>query len=172
MGELVLRERVENKILLIRGCKVILDRDIARLYGVSTKRLNEQVKRNIKRFPEDFMFKLTKKEKDEVVAICDHLEDLKFSHQLPCAFTEQGVAMLSGMLNSERAIQVNIAIMRAFVKLRHFLAAHKELADKLSELEQKFDRHDKDILVIFEAIRQLMEPPPAKARVITGFKPT
>ena len=80
--------------------------------------------------------------------------------------------MLSGMLNSERAIQVNIAIMRAFVKLRHFLATHKELADKLSELEQKFDRHDKDILVIFEAIRQLMEPPPAKERVITGFKPT
>ena len=118
------------------------------------------------------MFRLTEKEKDEVVAICDHLEGLKFSHQLPCAFTEQGVAMLSGMLNSERAIQVNIAIMRAFVKLRHFLATHKELADKLSELEQKFNKHDKDILVIFEAIRQLMEPPPPKARVITGFKPT
>ena len=169
---MVLQEAVENKILLIRGYKVILDRDLAKFYCVSTKRLNEQVKRNIKRFPEDFMFKLTVNEKNEVVANCDHLVSLKFSHQLPCAFTEQGVAMLSGMLNSERAIQVNIAIMRAFVKLRHILATHKELAVKLGEHERKLNKHDEDILVIFEAIRQLMEPPPAKARVITGFKPT
>lgn len=169
MGELVLQEAIEGKILLIRGHKVMLDRDLARLYGVSTKRLNEQVRRNIRRFPNDFMLKLTEKEKNDVVAKCDHLGSLKFSHQLPYAFTEQGVAMLSGMLNSERAIHVNIAIMRAFVKLRHILASHRELAGKLDEHEHKLNKHDEDILVIFEAIRQLMEPPPVPSKPRIGF---
>jgi hypothetical protein len=164
-------ESVENKILLIRGIKVMLDKDLARLYGVSTRRLNEQVRRNLKRFPDDFMFKLSKNEKDEVVAICDHLKDLKFSYQLPYAFTEQGIAMLSGVLHSERAVCVNIAIMRAFVKLRQFLAANNDISEKLNGLERKTKKHDDDILVIFEAIRQLMAPPPEKPKPRIGFHP-
>ena len=172
MGELVLQEAVESKIYLIRGYKVMLSLDLARLYGTGPKVLIQAVKRNIERFPMDFMFQLTPEEarnsRSQIVTLKQG-QNIKY---LPYAFTEQGVAMLSSVLNSRRAIQVNIAIMRAFVKLRHFLATHKELADKLSELEHKFNQHDKDILVIFEAIRQLMEPPPAKERVITGFKPT
>lgn len=117
MEQLVTIERIEAKIILIRGQKVMLDRDLAELYGVPTKRLNEQVKRNIKRFPEDFMFQLTKEEKIELVANCDHLRPLKYSTQLPYVFTEQGVAMLSSVLNSERAILVNIQIMRTFTPL-------------------------------------------------------
>ena len=116
----------------------MLDSDLALLYGVRTKRLNEQVKRNKKRFPEDFIFQLTLKEKEEVVAICDHLKALKFSPQLPYAFTEQGVAMLSGALNSDRAIRVNIQIMRAFTKLREILLTHKDLAVKIEALEKKY----------------------------------
>ena len=149
----------------------MFDRDLAGLYGVSTKRLNEQVRRNIKRFPRDFMFQLTEEEKKEVVAICDHLQILKFSAYLPCVFTEQGVAMLSSVLNSKKAIQVNIVIMRAFVKLRQILSTNKELAHKLDELERKIEKHDEEISSIFEAIRQLMTPPMTKRRVITGFSP-
>jgi len=172
MGELILQETVENKIFVLRGLKVMLSTHLAKLYGVEPRVLIQAVKRNIERFPDDFMLHLTRQEVTILKSqfVTSSWGGLRRSN--PYAFTEQGVAMLSGILNSKRAIQVNIAIMRAFVKLRHFLATHKELADKLSELEHKFDRHDKDILVIFEAIRQLMEPPPAKARVITGFKPT
>lgn len=142
----------------------MLDKDLARLYGVPTKVLNQAVKRNIKRFPEDFMFRLTRIEKEEVVTICDHLTSLKFSSQLPYAFTEQGVAMLSSVLHSERAIQVNIAVMRAFVKLRQILSTHKELAYKLSELEKRIEKHDEEIKAIFDAIRQLMKPLPEKPK--------
>ena len=172
MGELILQETVENKIFVLRGLKVMLSTHLAKLYGVEPRVLIQAVKRNIERFPDDFMLHLTRQEVTILKSqfVTSSWGGLRRSN--PYAFTEQGVAMLSGILNSKRAIQVNIAIMRAFVKLRHFLATHKELADKLSELEHKFDRHDKNILVIFEAIRQLMEPPPAKARVITGFKPT
>jgi len=174
MGELVLQEAVENKIFLIRGHKVMIDRDLARLYGVSTKRLNEQIRRNIRRFPSDFMFQLTL---EEAVSLRSQIATLKTNgsnrgkHRkyLPYAFTEQGVAMLSSVLNSERAIQVNIAIMRAFVKLRHILATHKELAHKLEELEGKIERHDSEIQAIFEAIRQLMEPPPVPPKPRIGF---
>ena len=170
MGELVLQEAVESKILLIRGYKVMLDTDLARLYGVTTKRLNEQVKRNIRRFPPDFMFQLSIEEATSSRSQFATLKQGQNIKYLPYVFTEHGVAMLSSVLNSERAIQVNIAIMRAFSKLRQIFATHKELAGKLNELEKKLNKHDEDILVIFEAIRQLMEPPPAKARVITGFK--
>jgi len=169
-NKLIPEEMIERKIFMIRGHKVILDRDLAELYGVLTKRLNEQVKRNIRRFPEDFMFQLTDSEKEEVVANCDHLKVLKFSPQLPYAFTEQGVAMLSSVLNSERAIQVNIAIMRAFVKLKQILSMNKELAYKLTKLEHKIEKHDGDIQAIFEAIRRLMAPPPAKPKPQIGFK--
>jgi len=172
MGELILQEAVESKIFIIRGFKVMLSTDLAKLYGTGPKVLIQAIKRNIERFPEDFMFQLTPEEarnsRSQIVTLKQG-QNIKY---LPYAFTEQGVAMLSSVLNSRRAIQVNIAIMRAFVKLRQIIATHKELADKLNELERKFNQHDKDILVIFEAIRQLMEPPPAKARIITGFKPT
>lgn len=167
MTELVHQEIIERKIYLIRGQKVMLDGDLAHLYGVKTYRLNEAVKRNMKRFPADFMFRLTEEEKAEVIAKCDHLKSLRFSPYLPYAFTEQGVAMLSSVLNSERAILVNIAIMRAFVRLREILASHKELARKLEELEKKYDAQFK---VVFDAIRELMTPadPPLRQRI--GFQ--
>ena len=123
---LIPNKAIEGKIFLIRGQKVMLDRDLAKLYKVPTKRLNEQVKRNIKRFPKDFMFQLTRNERNELVAICDQLKMLKHSSSFPYAFTEQGVAMLSTVLRSERAIQVNIQIMRAFTKLRRLLATHED----------------------------------------------
>jgi len=170
MKELVSEEMIEPKIFMIRGHKVMLDRDLAELYGVSTKVLNQAVKRNMSRFPRDFMFQLTGVEKEEVVTICDHLKPLKFSPQLPHVFTEQGVAMLSGILNSDRAIQVNIAIIRAFVKLRQILSMNKELAYKLAKLERKIEKHDVDIQAIFDAIRRLMAPPPIKPKPLIGFK--
>ena len=168
MGHSIPQEVIENRIFLIRSKKVMLDKDLAELYGVSTKRLNERVKRNKKRFPDDFMFQLTRSEKNELVANCDRLEKLKHSTSLPYIFTEQGVAMLSTVLNSERAIHVNIAIMRAFVKLREILSTHKELAYRLSELERKMEKKDEEIQVIFEVIRQLMIEP-EKPKKSIGF---
>lgn len=168
MSNLISVEIIATKILEIRGKKVMLDNDLAKLYGVSTKMLNQAVKRNIRRFPDDFMFRLSNEEKNKVVTNCDHLKALRFSYQLPYAFTEQGVAMLSSVLNSERAIKVNIQIMRAFVRLRHTLSAHKQFGMKLRELEEKLERHDVDIRDIFEAIHQLMGIPDAK-KVIKGF---
>jgi len=168
-NKLIPEETIERKIFMIRGHKVMLDKELAELYGVPTKALNQAVKRNIRRFPEDFMFQLTEMEKEKVVTICDHLKSLKFSPQLPYAFTEQGVAMLSSVLNSERAVQVNIAIMRAFVKLRQILSMNKELAYKLAELERKIERHDEDIQAIFDAIRKLMAPPAVKPKPQIGF---
>ncbi|OIN97129.1 DNA-binding protein [Candidatus Desantisbacteria bacterium CG1_02_38_46] len=171
MKELVLQERIERKILLIRGYKVMLDSDLAQLYGVTTKRLNEQVRRNIKRFPDDFMFQLTKKEYDSLRSHFATSKERRGGRRyLPYSFTEQGVAMLSSVLNSERAIQVNIAIMRVFVKIRKILSTHKELAYKLSQLERKIEKHDEEIQAIFEAIRQLMIPPEKSKRQI-GFHP-
>ena len=167
MKDMVPQEIIENKIYLIRGHKVMLDRDLARLYGVPTKVLNQAVKRNHKRFPNDFMLLLTLQEVRNLRSqfVTSSWGGLRY---LPCAFTEQGVAMLSSVLNSERAIQVNIAIMRAFVKLRQILSTHKELVHKLNELERKFEKHDTEIQSIFEAIRQLMAPPtPPKRRI--GF---
>jgi hypothetical protein len=163
---------IEQRILLIRGQRVILDADLADLYGSTTKRLNEQVKRNRGRFPEDFMFQLTKKkkEKDEVVAICDHLSKLKFSPVLPNAFTEHGAIMVASVLSTKRAIQVSVFVVRAFVKLREMLSTHKELAYKLAELERKLQNHDESIRSLVAAIRQLMapsEPEPPKKRI--GF---
>jgi hypothetical protein len=168
MRKLASRKRIEETILVVRGQRVILDTDLAHLYGVTTKRLNEQVKRNRNRFPEDFMFQLTSKEKAEVVAICDHLKTLKFSPVHPVAFTEYGAVMVASVLNSKRAVDVSVYVVRAFVKLREMLGAHRELAQKLSELETKVESHDRRIRLLFEAIRQLMEPPMPKSRRI-GF---
>ena len=149
----------------------MLSMDLARLYGVPTMRLNEQVKRNIKRFPDDFMFQLSDKEYEILKSQFAISRWGGARRANPYAFTEQGVAMLSGVLHSDRAIHVNITIMRAFVKLRQILSTHKELAHKLKELEGKIEKHDEAIKSIFEAIRQLMAPPLVKPRVITGFTP-
>ena len=157
MRNLVPVERVENKIYIIRGQKVMVDRDLAELYGVKTKVLNQAVRRNIDRFPADFMFKLTKQEKEQLVTNCDHLEDLKYSYQNMYAFTESGVAMLSSALKSKRAVQVNIQIMRAFTKLRKFMASHTEIARRLKNLENKYKNHDVEIAAIFDAIRKMIE---------------
>jgi len=159
-----------KKILMIRGKKVMIDKDIAELYGVSTKRLNEQVKRNKKRFPEDFMFQLTQEEKDEVVAICDHLKNLKFSASLPFVFTEHGAVMLASVLNSDRAIEVNIQIVRIFTQLQELLLTNKDILLKLEQLERKATDHDEDIRQIFGALKKLLNPPQIPRQRI-GFKP-
>ncbi len=147
-------ETIERKILLIRGQKVILDSDIALLYDIETKVLVQAIKRNIKRFPKDFMFQLTK---EEINILSSQFVTSRWGGRRypPYAFTEQGVAMLSSVLNSDRAIEVNITIMRAFVKLREMLATHKDLARKLNALENKYDSQFK---IVFDAIRQLMAP--------------
>jgi hypothetical protein len=189
-------ELIATKILFIRGQRVILDKDLASLYGVPVGVLNQAVKRNIKRFPGDFMYRLTKQEvsnlKSQIVISSSELNNNQRvinlreniattghggSRQLPCVFTEQGVAMLSSVLNSERAIQVNIAIMRAFVRLREILLTHKDLAAKIEALELKYkshygrlSEHDEHIAAIFEAIKQLMAPPSMPEKPKIGFK--
>ncbi len=162
-------ERIEKAILLIRGQRVMLDADLAGLYGVTTKRLNEQVKRNRDRFPPDFMFRLTAQEKREVVANCDHLSRLKFSPVLPHAFTEHGAIMLAAVLNTPRAIEVSVFVVRAFVRLREILATHRSLANKLAELESKIGTHDEAIRSLMSAIRQLMAPKEVPSKKI-GFQ--
>jgi hypothetical protein len=160
-------EHVQKAILFIRSEKVILDADLAVLYGVSTKRLNEQIKRNRDRFPDDFMFQLTSDEKAEVVANCDHLSKLKFSPNLPYAFTEHGTIMAANVLKSERAIRASVEVVRAFVRLRRMLASNAELSRRFDELESKYDRKFK---IVFDVIRQLMSPPLANRKQI-GFGP-
>jgi len=147
----------------------MIDKDIAELYGVTTKRLNEQVKRNKKRFPEDFMFNLSQEEKDEVVANCDHLKNLKYSPNLPFAFTEHGAVMLASVLNSDRAIEVNIQIVRIFTQIREMLLTNKDILLKLEVLEKNANQHNKDIQMIFEALKGLLNPP-QEPRPRIGFK--
>jgi len=159
---------VANRILQLRDQRVMLDADLAELYGVTTKRLNEQVKRNIERFPEDFMFQLNADEKAEVVANCGHLTKLKFSPSLPYAFTEHGALMLGNVLKSSRAVEVSLLVVRAFVQIREMLSTHKELAAKLDQLERKVSSHDQAIAGLIDAIRQLMNPPAPVRRGI-GF---
>jgi hypothetical protein len=183
--EIIPAERIENRIFLVRGQKIMLSTDLADLYEVEPSTLMQAFKRNLDRFPVDFMFQLSW---EEVKALRSHFVILdsgrpdrtgnprsqfvimasgKNVKYLPYAFTEQGVAMLSGVLRSRRAIQVNVAIMRAFVKLREILAAHKDLARKLDEMEKKYDSQFK---VVFEAIRALMAPPEHKQKGRIGFK--
>ena len=156
--EIIPIERIAQGILYIRDQKVILDRDLAALYGVETRALNQAVKRNADRFPADFVFTLTREEIARISQTVTSSSGLKFAKQVR-AFTEQGVAMLSSVLNSERAVKVNIAIMRAFVKLRETLETNRELARKFAELEKRVGKHDDKIDAILEAIRQLMAPP-------------
>lgn len=170
LQSLIPAERIEHAILLIRGQRVMLDRDLASLYGVETRTLNQAVRRNLSRFPDDFIFQLTKEEFDHwksQFVTSNPTTKIKIGY-LPMAFTEHGIAMLSSVLNSERAVAVNIEIMRTFVRLRQWLTSNKDLARRLDELEAKYDRQFKSV---FDAIRQLMTPPAAttkKGRI--GFR--
>jgi hypothetical protein len=155
MKALIPSEVIEQRIFLIRGEKVMIDRDLAESYEVQTKVLNQAVKRNSERFPEGFMFRLTKKESEELVTNCDRFRTLKHSSSFPFAFTELGVAMLSSVLKSKRAIQVNIQIMKTFVHLRRMFSENKELSRRLEELEKKYDEQFK---IVFEILNQLINP--------------
>jgi hypothetical protein len=165
MNSLVPIERIESKILLIRGQKVMLDRDLAELYGVETRALIQAVKRNIERFPEDFMFQLTKEEFEVLIS---HFVTSSWggTRKLPYVFTEHGILMLSSVLNSKRAVMVNIQIMRTFTKLRRLLASNEDLRRKIEAMENKYDAQFK---VVFDAIRSLMSPP-TKERKKIGFR--
>jgi hypothetical protein len=171
-GSSVRVARIEKAIIAIRGERVMLDAELAKLYGVTTKVLNQAVRRNLTRFPKDFMLQLTAAEVEDLnrSQIVTSSQKHRNPDFLPYAFTEQGVAMLSAVLRSKRAINVNIEIMRAFVRFRKFAAAHAELITKLVELEGRIATHDDEIQAIFNAIRQLMTPPPAKVKQI-GFRP-
>jgi len=160
-------EKIERRILLIRDEKVIIDADLADFYGVQTKRLNEQVKRNKDRFPADFMFQLSADEKQEVVANCDHLSKLKYSKTLPYAFTEHGTIMAASVLNSPRAIEISVYIVRAFVKLRKIISENEALTRKIVQIENHLADHDEQIIELIRAIKQLMkpDPPPKKRRI-------
>jgi len=162
-------ERIESLILLVRGQKVMLDSDLAELYGVTTKRLNEQVKRNQERFPGDFMFQLTSEETKPLRSqIATSKRGRGGRRYRPYAFTEHGAIMAASVLSSHRAIEVSVYVVRGFVKLREMLRTHKELAQKLAELEKRIEGHDEEIIALFEAIRQLMEPPEKPSKRI-GF---
>jgi hypothetical protein len=158
-------ENVAQSIFLLRGCKVIIDANMATVYGVTPKRLREQVRRNLSRFPQDFMFQLTKEELLEVSANCGNLAQLRFSPTLPYAFTEHGAIMLASILNSPTAVQASVQVVRAFILLREMVTTHQVLARKLANLENKYDSQFK---VVFDAIRQLMAPPSSPKRKI-GF---
>lgn len=162
-------EGIERNILVIRGQRVMLHPDLALLFGVTNKRLKEQVRRNKDRFPEDFMFTLTTEETAEVAAVCGHLRGLKFASSLPFAFTEHGAVMLANVLNSPRAVQASIFVVRAFVRLKAALGIQKEMAVKLDELEKRCDARHRSVL---DGLRKLLGPPvdePRKAKI--GFKP-
>jgi hypothetical protein len=160
---------LQNRILTIRGKSVMIDADLAELYGVQTRALNQAVRRNHERFPAEFMFQLTQAEKRELITNCDHLARLKFSPVLPLAFTEHGALMLGNVLNSERAIQVSLLVVRTFVSIRQMLSTHKDLATKLNELERRVGGHDEAIADLIDAIRRLASSPPARKSRPIGF---
>ncbi len=169
-AKLIRVDVVERRILLIRGEKVIVDADLAAFYGVTTKRLNEQVKRNRARFPADFRFQLTGPEKSEVVANCDHLTHLKFAKTLPYAFTEHGAIMAAGVLNSRRAVDVSVFVVRAFVRIRRVFSEHPALVQRLDELERKLAHHDTQLVAVVQAIKALLGPTPVPRHRRIGFK--
>jgi hypothetical protein len=177
-GQIDIKEakQIASLIVTLRGQRVILDHDLAVIYGVSTKRLNEQVKRNRDRFPEDFMFQLNSQEKARVVANCDHLAKLKFAKSLPHAFTEHGAIMAATVLNSPRAVQMSVYVVRAFVRMRRLMGDTHELARRLAslekELKERLDVHEVAIVGILHRIMDLIDPPllPAPPRKSIGFK--
>lgn len=170
MKTLVPTETVEKRIFLIRGFRVMLDTHLAEMYGIKAFRLREQVKRNQDRFPGDFMFQLNNQEVEILMSQNAIPSARHLGGYLPHVFTQEGVAMLSSVLRSKQAIQINIAIMRAFVKLRETLSLHRELAARLQDVERKIVDHDANIQSIFDAIRRLMNPPAQPSKRI-GFKP-
>jgi hypothetical protein len=161
--------RIEDLIFLVRGLRVMLDSDLAQIYGVSVKRLNEQVRRNFNRFPSDFAFQLVENEWEALRSQIATSKGRGGRRYLPWVFTEHGAIMLAGILNSDRAVQMSVSVVRAFVLMREQLAAHKELARKLGELENRVSGHDESIQNLFEAIRQLVEPPLPEDRKQIGF---
>jgi hypothetical protein len=163
-----MHEDLIGRILVIRGERVLIDADLAELYGVTTKALNQAVRRNSSRFPPDFVFQLTVEEKIEVVTNCDHLARLKYSKALPHAFTEHGALMLGNVLNSAKAVEVSLLVVRTFMQLREMLATHKELALTLDALERRVSMHDETIVNLVEAIRTLLNPATPRKRSI-GF---
>jgi ORF6N domain len=166
---IVAPKKIERSIFMIRSLRVVLDADLAALYGVSTKAVNQAIKRNKQRFPPDFMFRLTQAEKAEVVTNCYHLRRLKFSPVLPAAFTEHGAIMAATVLNSNRAIKVSLFVVRAFLKLREMVSTQKDFARKLEDLERKFAEHDEKFKIVFQSVRRLMEPTPVPPRRRIGF---
>lgn len=169
MKKLILYKIIEKKIFMIRGQRAMLDSDLAKIYGVTTARLNQQVNRNQERFPEDFMFQLTKEEYESLMLqIATSKKGRGGRRKLPYVFTEHGAIMLASVLNTIIAVRASIQVVRVFVHLREILSTHKELAYKLNELERKIEKHDDEIRSIFEAIRQLMTPPEKTKRQI-GF---
>jgi hypothetical protein len=169
MNELVVQGEISNRIYTMRNEQVMMDRDLAELYGVETKRLNEQVKRNSERFPADFMFQLSDNEKNELVAKCDRFNSMKYSTVNPYAFTEQGVYMLSSVLKSKKAIEVNISIIRTFKKLREFSKHYNALAKKIMEVERKSDKQYKELSKALEDLIQ--ESKVADSKTIGFIKP-
>ena len=157
MNEIITLDILQQKIFTIRNKRVMIDRDLAELYGVETKKLNQAVKRNIKRFPEDFMFQLTDEEQNELVTNCDHLKKLKFSYQNAYAFTEHGVTMLASVLNSEKAIEINVQVVRAFIQLRQMSLENKDLSKRVAELEHYFIEHCKDYKEDMRNIHQAID---------------
>jgi len=165
--------QIQKRIYVIRDKRVMLDSDLAKLYEVEVKQLNQAVKRNIKRFPVDFMFRLSKDEFAEVVTFCDHLQTLKYRPSLPYAFTEQGVAMLAAVLKSQKAIDANIQIMRAFIQLRNYVLSNDVLNEQIIELRKLLmlytEKNDKRVSQIIVALNNLIEQPPKTGSI--GFKP-
>lgn len=172
MSNIIPAEIITAKIFEFRGQKVMIDVDLAKLYGVATKRLNEAVKRNAKRFPEDLMFQISPIERDELVANCDRFKKLKHSTALPHAFTEAGVAMLSSVVNSETAIQINLQIIRAFIRLRRMLLDHDALRLAIEGLEKRVGKNERNIQLAINAIQSILTPPePPKKKIKIGFCP-
>jgi hypothetical protein len=158
MVNIIPQEIIESRIFIIHGIKVMIDNDLAVLYGVPTKVLNQAVKRNSGRFPEDFMFQLSKEEKAELVTNCDRFTNLKHSSVGPFAFTENGVAMLSSVLNSETAIKINIQIMRAFTRLRQMIGNHSDMRHAIQTIEKRLNVHDRQIQIAFDALKSFLQP--------------
>ena len=160
---------IMDKIILIRGQQVMISNDLAELYGVTTKRLNEQAKRNIKRFPQHFMFQLNEQEKDKVVAICDHLQNIKYSPYLPYVFTEYGTVMLANILYSDRAIQASIRIVEIYIKIREDILSNKDLLLKMEQLEKRMGAQDEKIILVFQYLKSFIDTKD-KPRKRIGFQ--
>ena len=166
IGQIV---EIEKRILLIRREKVIIDADLAEFYSVTTKRLREQVRRNRDQFPDDFIFKITRSEMLEIVDACGHLSNLRYSRTNPFVFTEHGAIMAASVLNSKQAVETSIFIVRAFINLREAIATHKDISKKIEVLERKISQHDKHIMSLFNAIKQLISPAPVPKKRQIGF---